>query len=162
MGLRQAVYTNQRGMSAGSKKDAVATLTASFALGLVFMSATIPTPLYPLYQKAFGLSGLTLALVYAVYALGNLAVLIVFGGLADRIGRRRTILAAVVLTLASAVTFSAATGVIWLFIGRFLSGLGTALAAGAATVWITDAQGPAAWIRRRTARKAEHVFTAPC
>jgi MFS family permease len=83
------------------------------------MSATIPTPLYPIYQKAFDLSDLTLTLVYAVYVLGNLVVLIVFGGLADRIGRRRTILAAVVLTFASTAAFAAASSVAWLFLGRF-------------------------------------------
>ena len=140
-GLRQAIHTHRDETSVGSKDNDVATLSASFALGLVFMSATIPTPLYPIYQKAFGFSSLTLTLVYAVYALGNLAVLIVFGGLADRIGRRRTVLAAVVLTLASTAAFAAATSVIWLFVGRFLSGLGTALVAGAATAWITDAEG---------------------
>ena len=149
---------NERGVGpkqdraeAQSRVSVFATVAAALALAVLFMGATIPTPLYPLYQKAFHFSGLVLTLVYAVYVLGNVVVLILFGGLADRIGRRRTIAAAVALALASAATFAVASDVAWLFAARFLSGLATALGAAAATAWITDAQGDQAASRTAAA-----------
>ena len=57
-------------------------------LAVLFVGATLPTPLYPLYSRAFGFGGVTLTLIYAVYVLGNLIALLFFGRLSDRIGRR--------------------------------------------------------------------------
>ena len=37
----------------------------------MFMASTLVSPLYVLYQQAFGFSDSTLTLVYAVYVLGN-------------------------------------------------------------------------------------------
>ena len=36
-------------------------------LGLMFVGALMPTPLYPLYRQAFGFSGIVLTLIFAVY-----------------------------------------------------------------------------------------------
>ena len=45
-------------------------LTAAAAeLGILFIGASLPTPLYPLYGAAFGFGKTTLTLVYAVYVL---------------------------------------------------------------------------------------------
>ena len=55
---------------------------------MMFVGAIMPTPLYPLFRAAFGFSGVTLTLIYAVYVLGNLMALLLFGRLADQIGRR--------------------------------------------------------------------------
>ena len=74
----------QRGELAGG----VAVVIVAAALAITFVGATLPTPLYPLYQQAFGFSGITLTLIYAVYVLGNLVALLVFGRLSDEIGRR--------------------------------------------------------------------------
>ena len=51
-------------------------------LGIMFIGAILPTPLYPLYRQAFGFSGVTLTLIYATYVLGNLTALLFFGRLA--------------------------------------------------------------------------------
>src|SRR5580658_6250234 len=91
-------------------------------LGVVFVGAILPTPLYPLYRQAFGFSGVTLTLIYAVYVLGNLVALLLFGRLADQIGRRSASLPAIGVGVASAVVFAAAAGTPWLFVGRALSG----------------------------------------
>ena len=56
---------------------------AAASLCILFMGATLPTPLYPLYEQAFGFSRLTLTLIYAAYVLGNLVALLA-------LGRRRT------------------------------------------------------------------------
>ena len=107
----------------------------------MFVGAILPTPLYPLYRQAFGFSGITLTLIYAVYVLGNVAALLFFGRLADQIGRRNTILPAMGFGIASTLAFAFAAGTSWLFAARFLSGFSTGLAAGAATAWIAELYG---------------------
>ena len=107
-------------------------------LGVMFVGATLPTPLYPLYREAFGFSAVTLTLIYATYVLGNLAALLFFGRLSDQIGRRATSLPAIAVGIASTAVFAAAQGTAWLFAARALSGFSTGLASGAATAWIAE------------------------
>jgi MFS family permease len=110
-------------------------------LAVMFVGAILPTPLYPLYRQAFGFSGVTLTLIYAVYVLGNVAALLFFGRLADQIGRRNTSLPAIGVGIAGTLAFAFAAGTSWLFAARFLSGFSTGLAAGAATAWIAELYG---------------------
>jgi MFS family permease len=110
------------------------------ALAFMFAGATLPTPLYPIYRQAFGFGGVTLTLIYAVYVLGNLAALSVFGRLSDQVGRRRVMLPAIAISVISAIVFILARSFVWLFAARALSGFSTGLAAGAATAWISELQ----------------------
>ena len=107
-------------------------------LGMMFVGAIMPTPLYPLFRAAFGFSGVTLTLIYAVYVLGNLAALLLFGRLADQIGRRAVSAPAIGVGIASALAFAFAASTPWLFAGRALSGFSTGLASGTATAWIAE------------------------
>jgi MFS family permease len=115
-----------------------ALILVAIALGMMFVGAILPTPLYPLYQQAFGFSGVTLTLIYAVYVLGNLVALLFFGRLSDQIGRRIVTLPAVGVGIASALAFAFAAGTPWLFAARALSGFSTGLASGTATAWIAE------------------------
>src|SRR5262249_3089275 len=110
-------------------------------LGVMFVGAILPTPLYPLFRTAFGFSGVMLTFVYAVYVVGNLTALLFFGRLADQIGRRNATLPAIGIGIASTLAFVFATGTPWLFAARMLSGFSTGLAAGAATAWIAELYG---------------------
>jgi MFS family permease len=124
---------------AARQRHSVLMLTIVAAmLGVMFVGAIMPTPLYPLYRQAFGFSGVTLTLIYAIYVLGNLLALLLFGRLSDQIGRRSVSLVAVGFGVASAVAFAFAASTAWLFAARVLSGLSTGLAAGAATAWIAE------------------------
>jgi MFS family permease len=118
--------------------NVVALALAATALGMAFVGAILPTPLYPLYKHEFRFSGVTLTLIYAVYVLGNLVALLFFGRLSDQIGRRATSLPAIGFGIASAVVFACATGTPWLFVARALSGFSTGLASGTATAWIAE------------------------
>jgi len=69
--------------STGHNRAALTAVAAQ--LGIMFIGAILPTPLYPLYREAFGFSGVTLTLIYATYVLGNLSALLFFGRLADQI-----------------------------------------------------------------------------
>jgi MFS family permease len=122
-------------------RNLVALAIVAVELATMFVGAILPTPLYPLYQHAFGFSGITLTLVYAVYVLGNLVALLFFGRLADQIGRRSASLPAIGFGIASTLAFAAASATPWLFIARALSGFSTGLAAGAATAWIAELYG---------------------
>jgi MFS family permease len=119
-------------------RNRVALTLVANALGVMFVGAVLPTPLYPLYQQAFGFSGVTLTLIYAVYVLGNLIALLFFGRLSDQIGRRIVILPAIGFGIASALAFAFAAGTPWLFAARALSGFSTGLASGTATAWIAE------------------------
>jgi len=116
----------------------IAVTAVAVELGIMFIGAILPTPLYPHYRAAFGFSGVTLTLIYATYVLGNLAALLLFGRLADQIGRRAASLPAVAVGIVSAALFAAAQSTGWLFAARGVSGFSTGLAAGAATAWIAE------------------------
>ena len=120
------------------RRNYIATTAIAAMLAVTFVGAILPTPLYPLFREAFGFSGVTLTLVYAVYVLGNLVALLLFGRLADQIGRRNTALPAISFGITSTVVFAAAAGTAWLFAAPALSGFSTGLAAGAATAWIAE------------------------
>ena len=99
-------------------RNRIAVTAVAVQLGIMFIGAILPTPLYPLYREAFGFSGVTLTLIYATYVLGNLAALLFFGRLADQIGRRSASVPAVAVGMLSAVLFAAAQSTGWLFAAR--------------------------------------------
>ncbi|MFI2508824.1 MFS transporter [Streptomyces sp. NPDC018972] len=99
---------------------------------------TLPTPLYPLYQQKFGFSELTVTVVYAVYAFAVIGVLLLAGNASDAVGRRPVLLWGLGYAAASAVCFLCATGLVWLYAGRLLSGLSAGLFTGAATAYVME------------------------
>jgi MFS family permease len=111
---------------------------ATIAVAALYIGSTVLTPLYPIYRSAFGISQLTITVVYAVYAVGNLAVLFLFGRLSDQIGRRIAALIALGLTLLSALAFLFAAGTTGLLVGRAVNGFAVGLGAGALTAWIAE------------------------
>jgi MFS family permease len=113
----------------------------AFAFAVTMMGTTLPTPLYPLYNRAFDLAPVLTPVIFATYALGVVATLLFLGYLSDEIGRRPMMLAAVCLSAASAVTFVLAKGLTALLVGRVLSGLSAGIASGTATAWLVDLAG---------------------
>jgi predicted MFS family arabinose efflux permease len=107
-------------------------------IGTLYIGSTILTPLYPLYREEFGFDELVVSEIYAVYVIGNLAVLFWFGRLSDQLGRRRTVLIALGLTLVSMLVFVFARGTPWLFAARIVNGFAAGLGAGAVTAWIAE------------------------
>lgn len=117
-------------------RAAMAAVAAMIAV--LFAGRTVLTPLYVIYKQAFGFSQITLTLVYAVYVIGNLAALLMFGRLSDVIGRRPAALAAMAVAVVSALSFLFAENVAWLDIARILSGLGIGVGAGTGTAWLAE------------------------
>ena len=104
---------------------------------LLFFMAAAPSPLYGVYQAQWRFSATTLTAVFAVYALVLLVTLLVFGSVSDYLGRRRVMLASLVMAAGACGLFLAAHGVGLLFAARALQGaaVGTATSAiGAALI----------------------------
>lgn len=111
---------------------------AAYAFLVGMIGTTLPTPLYPIYGDAFGLSALMITIIYAVYAIGVIGGLLVFGNLSDRIGRRYILIPGIILSAVSAMVFLFADGITPLFIGRVLSGLSAGLFTSTATTTLVD------------------------
>jgi predicted MFS family arabinose efflux permease len=101
-------------------------------------SSSAPTPLYAVYQAAWGFSPVTVTLVFGIYALAVLMTLLVVGSLSDHIGRRPVLLAATALQAVAMVVFATAGGVGALVTARILQGVATGAAAAAVGAGLLD------------------------
>lgn len=110
----------------------------ALAFGVTMFGTTLPTPLYVLYQRELGFSDLMITVIFAVYAAGVLAALIVLGRASDQLGRRRVLLPGLACSALSAVAFLVAHGLVVLFVGRVLSGLSAGIFTGTATATLVD------------------------
>ncbi|RJO71019.1 MFS transporter [Nocardia panacis] len=108
------------------------------ALGVTMVGTTLPTPLYPALQHRLGFDDLTVTVLFASYAIGVLAALVLLGRISDVIGRRPVLLAALACAALSALAFLAWPGVTGLLIGRVLSGLSAGMIAGTATAALVE------------------------
>jgi MFS family permease len=113
-------------------------LLAASIIGLGLFASLTPSPLYRTYSTLWHFSPLTLTLVYATYAFGVLATLLLAGGVSDRVGRRPVLLVALGGLLASTVLFAVAGSAAWLFVARGLQGLATGAALSAASAALLD------------------------
>src|SRR5262245_57048483 len=111
---------------------------APLVLALGGVASSIPSPLYRTYIFFVHFSPLTLTLIYATYAFGVLAALLLAGGVSDEVGRRPVLLAALGALMASSVLFMVAGSVAWLFVARGLQGLATGAALSAASAALLD------------------------
>src|SRR6266511_1979020 len=105
---------------------------AALVVGLGLFASVTPSPLYRSYSVLWRFSPLTLTLIYATYAFGVLASLLLAGGVSDDVGRRPVLLVALGALMASSVLFMVAESVAWLFVARGLQGLATGAALSAA------------------------------
>ncbi len=118
--------------------SAAGRLAGGVVIAILFMGSTLLTPLYELYRSTYGFSSFVLVLLYAVYVIGNLLALFVFGRLSDQVGRKPVIFAALGLAILSGALFLIAANLGWLFVARIISGLAVGIGSGAATAWITE------------------------
>jgi MFS family permease len=121
---------------------AVGLASAGFGLSIVMLGTTLPTPLYGLYRERFGFSELMITVIFATYAAGVIASLLLFGRLSDQIGRRRMLLPGLALAALSAIAFLLADGLALLLVGRVLAGLAAGIFTGTATATLVDLAGP--------------------
>lgn len=111
---------------------------AALVVGLGLFASVTPSPLYRTYSVLWHFSPLTLTLIYATYAFGVLASLLLVGGVSDDVGRRPVLLVALGALMASSVLFMVAGSATWLFVARGLQGLATGAALSAASAALLD------------------------
>ena len=111
---------------------------ALFAFFVAMLGTTLPTPLYPLFEEQYGFGPLLVTVIFAIYAFGVIAGLILFGNLSDRIGRKPVLLLGLVLSAASALLFLFAGSLAPVYVARIVSGLSAGIFTGTATAYVID------------------------
>lgn len=111
---------------------------AAIVLAVTAFGAGLPTPLYPVYEHAFGFGSSTLALVFAAYTAGVVATLFLVAPLSDRLGCTPVLRIGMILTAASALAFLFANGAALLSLARVLSGLAVGATTSTATAAMTQ------------------------
>src|SRR4051812_2487753 len=122
----------------GSTRHGIAfwLIAAVFLVSLAF--STVPTPLYPLYQRQDGFTPFTVTIVFAVYAVGVITSLLLAGHVSDWAGRRRILLPALGIEAVAAVLFLTWTALPGLLLARFLTGLGVGMITATATAYLLE------------------------
>jgi MFS family permease len=114
---------------------------AAYAFMVTMVGTTLPTPLYPLYQRRYGFTELIITVIFAAYAIGVIAGLMLFGRMSDETGRRPVLLGGLALAATSSIVFLLADGLALLLVGRVLSGLSAGIFTGTATATLVDLRG---------------------
>jgi MFS family permease len=108
-------------------------------LFVAMVSSFTPTPLYPLYQREWGIGDGLIGVAFAAYPVAVMVTLVLLGGVSDRFGRRVTMICAQVLLIVALAVFSVALAYPLLLLGRILQGVAIAVAAGAGAAALMDA-----------------------
>jgi MFS family permease len=100
--------------------------------------ATAPSALYGLYAQREHLAGITLTVVYAVYAVGVVASLLLAGHLSDTLGRRTVLIPGLLAAVAAALVFLTWTSLTGLLVARLLTGVALGAGVATATAYLAD------------------------
>src|SRR5215217_2909694 len=115
---------------------------AFWAVAFAFLAltafATAPSSLYGLYAEREHLSHITLTIVYAVYAVGVVASLLLAGHVSDAYGRRTVLIPGLLVAGVAAVVFLAWTSLAGLLVARLLTGIALGASVATATAYIAD------------------------
>jgi MFS family permease len=123
----------------------------AFAFLALTAFATAPSPLYHLYAAQEHLSGITLTVVYAVYAVGVVASLLLAGHVSDLYGRRAVLIPGLLVAAVASVVFLVWTSLAGLLVARLLTGVALGASVATATAYIADLDsGPDGMPSRRS------------
>ena len=110
----------------------------AFVFLVNMFGTTLPTPLYPLFQQKYSFGELMVTVIFAIYAFGVIAGLLLFGALSDEIGRKPVLATGLLFSAGSAVLFLVAGSLTPIYAGRILSGLSAGIFTGTATAALVD------------------------
>lgn len=109
-------------------------LIVVFALAAGTMGATMASPLYPLYERAWGLAHSTTTIIYVVYMVGVMVAFLFLGRLPALIGPVTVLRTALGLLLCGLVLCALAGGVVLLGTARGLVGIASGMITTSATI----------------------------
>lgn len=104
----------------------------------VTTAVNLQVPLYTLYAQGAGLGRAMTAAAFAAYVAGLIPVLLLLGGISDRVGRRPVLLAALAFSTAATVAMAVLPDGRTLFAARALQGVGVGLCMGAAAAYLSE------------------------
>jgi MFS family permease len=110
----------------------------AFVFAVTMLGTTLPTPLYVIYQARWHFAASIVTLIFAVYAAGVLAALLLAGRSSDQAGRKPVLAVALAASALSTVVFIFAPDVGVLLAARIVSGLSAGLMTGTATAALTE------------------------
>jgi MFS family permease len=111
-------------------------IAAAFLAVMAF--STVPTPLYAIYQQRDGFPAFVVTVVFAAYAVGVVASLFLAGHVSDWLGRRRILLASILVEVLAAAVFLLWPDVPGLVLARLLTGLGVGALTATATAHLSE------------------------
>ena len=115
----------------------------AITLFLFFVSASVPSPLFVVFQGRWGFSPGMLTVAFSIYSLVLLVTLLVAGSLSDHLGRKPVIVAALTIQVASMALFLKADGIGGLLVARIVQGLSMGVVNGALSAAVIEAAPPA-------------------
>lgn len=136
---------------------AAAYWTAAAVAAIALWTSAAPSTSYPLYEAAWHVTPTVTTAVFAVYPLALVIALLVFGDLADHIGRRAAMLLGLAGMLIGSLLFAIAPGIGVVFAGRVFMGVGVGLAFSPASAAVLEFSRPG---RERTAGSITTAGTA--
>ena len=113
-------------------------LFVAYAFLVTMVGTTLPTPLYPLFERRYSFGELMVTVIFAVYAFGVIAGLLAFGNVSDEIGRKPVLMLGLAFSGASAFLFVFAGSLAPIFAGRVVSGFSAGIFTGTATAALVD------------------------
>lgn len=96
-----------------------------------FAAAAVPTSLYDVQQRQWGFSSFLLTVAFAAYACGLLLTLLTAGRIADHWGRRRVVVAGLVMNAVAVLVLLTAGSISVMIAGRAIQGVAMGLLMGA-------------------------------
>ncbi|WP_223214973.1 MFS transporter [Microbacterium ureisolvens] len=100
--------------------------------------ATVPTPLYPLYQAADDFPVPVVTFIFAAFAVGVVVSLFLIGHISDWAGRRRMAVIAMLVSAIAAVVFIVWNSVPGLVVARFVDEVSVGTLSAAATAHLAE------------------------
>lgn len=113
-------------------------LAAAVTAIVMVAGSTATSSLFVSYRAQWGISSADIAIVFSAYVAALLPVLLLFGGLAERFGRRPVIVAGIFSMVAGLVTLVLAHDLALLIVARLFQGAGVGLSIGALTAAVSE------------------------
>jgi|GEM_PF-1932103 hypothetical protein len=126
-------------MSLSLKSNNARAFIAALTMIVMTSGSTAMSSLFVSYRQAWGITSADIAIVFSVYVGTLLPVLLIFGGLAERFGRRKVAAAGIVSMAAGLLTLTLAHSLPLLILARLFQGAGVGLSIGAVTASLADA-----------------------
>ncbi|MDX2213020.1 MAG: MFS transporter [Oculatellaceae cyanobacterium bins.114] len=113
-------------------------IAVSISLLLVTAAVNLEVPLYRTYAEVAGFGNGLTAVVFAAYVAGLLPVLLLLGGISDRIGRKPVLLIGLVFAALATTLVIVHPTMSVLLVARLCQGIGVGLSVGTGTAYLAE------------------------